>query len=82
MTPRGSSDSLATLAAIILLACAGAESLGLAPFIVSVLTTVAHLTTEQAGQCVSAEFAGNVLGALCVVALAGRSGKTNRWIAL
>jgi predicted MFS family arabinose efflux permease len=72
MERRGQGDSVLALAAIILLACAGAESLGLAPLIVSALTEQAGFSAEEAGRCVSAEGAGNLFGALIVILFARR----------
>jgi predicted MFS family arabinose efflux permease len=67
MTPRVPRDSVTALLAIILLASAGAESMGLAPLIVSTLTAQGGLSAAQAGQCLSAENAGNVVGALIII---------------
>jgi predicted MFS family arabinose efflux permease len=67
-------DSALDLVAIVLLACAGAEALGLTPLIVTTLTSDAALTPVNAGRCVSAEGLGNLIGLGAVLWLGGRIG--------
>jgi len=50
------------LIAMMLLGATGSLSLGLAPLIVTALSGAGGLTPAQAGQCISAEMAGSVLG--------------------
>lgn len=55
-------DSTRAVAAMVLLANAGALSFSVAPFIVTGLTDYAHLPPGEAGACVSAEMAGTGFG--------------------
>jgi predicted MFS family arabinose efflux permease len=63
------------LVAIILLACAGAQALGLTPLIVTTLTGGGALSPLDAGRCVSAEGLGNLMGLGAVLWIGKRIGQ-------
>ena len=68
-------DSVTGLVAVVLLACAGAEALGLTPLIVTTLAGAGGLSPADAGRCVSAEGLGNLVGLGAVLWLGRRLGQ-------
>jgi predicted MFS family arabinose efflux permease len=75
MTSNSPEDSVPSLVAIVLLACAGAEALGLTPLIVTTLAGPGGLSPADAGRCVSAEGLGNLVGLGAVLWIGGRIGR-------
>src|SRR5579863_358388 len=75
MTSNSPEDSVTSLVAIVLLACAGAEALGLTPLIVTTLAGPGGLSPGDAGRCVSAEGLGNLVGLGAVLWIGRRIGQ-------